>query len=160
MQYLWLVAVSIALACLQHGCLASWTIAPDLPLALAAWAMIHGDDDGVVLRPWLIGLCRDLVDPGTQDGGDHFYLIAYGMMGLVFMPLRAWLFRSRATARGGWAAHGSVVLARGDARLGGMHMRLLPTVLVALATALAAIALGWLLAGLPRPLRPVRAGGA
>ncbi len=77
-------------------------------------------------------------------------------MGLVFMPLRAWLFRSRAVAWGGWAAICSVVLALVDARLGGMHMRLAPTALAAFRTAGAAMGLGWLLAGLPRPLRPVQ----
>lgn len=155
-----LFVLALLLACLQHGQLAFWPLAPDLPLALAAWAMVDGDDEGVVLRPWLIGLARDLIAPGVQAGGDVFYTCAYGGLGLCFMPLRAWLFRSRAIAWGGWAFLASLVLATIDARLGGVHLHLVPALLIAVLTAGASMALGWLFGGLPRSLQVVRTGGA
>jgi hypothetical protein len=152
--------IAVALSCLQHGRLAWWGLAPDLPLALAAWSMVDGDDDGVVLRPWLVGLCRDLIAPGMGSGGGCYYTIAYGCLGLCFLPLRSWLFRSRAIAWGGWAFICSVVLTLIDSRLGGVSVTTVGTVLVPALTAGAAMLIGWLLGGLPPWLRPLRAGGA
>jgi hypothetical protein len=150
--------IALAMALIEHGRLAFWPLAPDLPLALAAWSMVDGDDDGVVLRPWLVGVCRDLVDPGV--GGGCFYTIAYGLLGLCFMPLRSWLFRSRAIAWGGWALICSLLLHLVDARLG--SDRLIPAMMLseAVLTALTAMAVGWLLGGLPARLRPLATGGA
>jgi hypothetical protein len=152
--------IALLLACLQHSRLAFWPYAPDLPLALAAWAMVVGDDEGVLLRAWIVGLCRDLVDPGTEYGRECFYTIAYGCVGLAFTPVRAYLFRSRAIAWGGWALACSLVLALVDCRLAGVGVPWITVGVDAVLTAWAAMALGWLLGGLPESLRPLRAGGA
>ncbi len=160
MQMALFVLVAVLLACVQHGRLAFWPLAPDLPLALAAWAMVDGDDDGVVLRSWIVGLCRDLVDPGVRYGGECFYTITYTCLGLLYMPMRAWLFRSRAIAWGGWAWVCSLAISLIDGRLGSVHQGLPAMLAVAVLTACAAMGLGWLLGGLPPALRPIRAGGA
>jgi len=151
-------AIALALSCLQQDRLAWWPLAPDLPLALAAWSMVDGDDDGVVLRPWLVGVMRDLVAPGIGNG--CYYMIAYGVLGLCFLPLRAWLFRSRAIAWGGWACLCSLVLTAIDTRLSAVALHPARMVIISMLTALAAMALGWLLGGLPTWLKPLRAGGA
>jgi hypothetical protein len=156
----WFTLIALLLSCLQHGRLAGWSIAPDLPLALAAWAMVDGDDDGVLVRAWIVGLCRDLADPGTDYGREGFYTIAYGCLGLAFTPVRAYLFRSRAIAWGGWAFVCALILALVDHRLGGVRMAWGATVSMALLTALAAMGLGWALGGLPEGMRPLKAGGA
>jgi hypothetical protein len=152
--------IALLLACLQHSRLAWWPVWPDLPLALAAWAMVDGDDEGVVLRAWIVGLCRDLVDPGTEYGRECFYTIAYGCVGLAFMPVRSYLFRSRALGWGGWACACSLVLALIDYRLGGVRVPWGTVAIDAMLTGAAAMLIGWLFSGLPEPLRPLRAGGA
>jgi len=156
--------IALALSCLEHDRLAWWPLAPDLPLALAAWSMVDGDDDGVVLRPWLVGVMRDLVAPGigigSGIGSGCYYMIAYGALGLCFLPLRAWLFRSRAIAWGGWACICSLLLTAIDARLSGVAVHPARIAIISVFTALAAMAIGWLFSGLPTWLKPLRAGGA
>ncbi len=152
--------IALSLCCLQHGRLASYAIGPDLPLALAAWAMVDGDDEGVLLRAWITGICRDLVDPGAEYGKECFYTIAYGSLGLAFTPVRNYLFRSRAIGWGGWALACYLVVAIADHRLAGVSIPWRVVFANALLTALAAMAIGWLLSGLPERYRPLGEGGA
>jgi hypothetical protein len=159
-RLVYFAVIAILLACAQHGRLAWWGLAPDLPLALAAWSMVDGDDEGVVVRPWLVGLCRDLVAPGLGAGGGCYYTIAYGCLGLCFLPLRSWLFRSRAIAWGGWAFICSALLTLVDSRLGGISVSGGFLLAIACLTAAAAMVIGWLFGGLPLWLRPLRTGGA
>lgn len=149
--------IAVALCLLQHSLLAAWWWAPDLPLALAAWAMVDGDEDGVLLRALLLGLVRDLIDPGSE----WFHAVAYTLLALAFLPVRGWLFRTRGLAWALWACVASLVLALADAATASLSC-LDPAVLALMVpgTGLAAIAVGWLFGGLPRALRPVGSGGA
>ena len=72
---------------LFHARLAGWVVAPDLPLALVAWAVVCGDTHVWMLRVWIIGPLRDLVDPGSQwfHAGAHLLLVA------ALIPLRRWI---------------------------------------------------------------------
>ena len=157
MRLAWFAVLAVLLCLLQHGPLATWWWAPDLPLALAAWAMVDGDADGVPLRAALVGLIRDLVDPGSTC----FHVLVLGGTGLGFLLLRPYLFRSRWQAWGLWAAVLTglvsaidlVVAGPGDLRPAGIPI-------LACGTALAAVAFGWLLGGLPGWLRPMARAGA
>lgn len=162
MRLAWFALIALLLSLLQHGPLAGWTVAPDLPLALAAWAMVDGDDDGVLLRAWLVGVIHDLVDPGTGYGRGHdlFHAIAYACLGLAFIPARSWLFRSRALGWGGWAFACALAVSLVDHRLGGVPIAYGPVIASAALTGGAAMAIGWLLGGLPESVRPLRTGAA
>lgn len=83
---LWIVLAVVA-AVLQHARLAAWPVAPDLPLALVAWAVVVGDPQAWMWRVWLAGALRDPIDPGSQwfHAGAHLVLV------LALMPLRRWL---------------------------------------------------------------------
>lgn len=83
---LWIGVVVVA-AVLQHARLAAWPVAPDLPLALVAWAVVVGDPQAWMWRVWLAGALRDPIDPGSQwfHAGAHLVLV------LALMPLRRWL---------------------------------------------------------------------
>lgn len=83
---LWLL-LAVAAAVLQHARLAGWPSAPDLPLALAAWALVVGDPRAAWWRVWLIGPCRDLVDPGSQ----WFHAGAHALLALAVGPAARWL---------------------------------------------------------------------
>lgn len=149
--------LAVLAAVVQHSLLAIWWWAPDLPLALAAWAMVDGDEDGVVLRALLLGLVRDLVDPGSE----WFHTAAYAGLAFAFLPVRGYLFRTRGLAWALWAAVCSLLLALIDWISAGFSAS--DPVAVAgmtVGTALAAMPIGWLFGGLPRLLRPVGVGGA
>jgi hypothetical protein len=83
---LWILLIVCA-AVLQHARLCAYPVAPDLPLALAAWAVVVGDPQAWMWRVWLAGALRDPVDPGSQwfHAGAHLALI------LLLVPLRRWL---------------------------------------------------------------------
>ncbi|MEK7416047.1 MAG: hypothetical protein AAB263_22310 [Planctomycetota bacterium] len=83
---LWIVLVLTA-SVLFHARLAGWVVAPDVPLALVAWAMVCGDARVWMLRVWIIGPLRDLIDPGSQwfHAGTHLLFVA------ALIPLRRWI---------------------------------------------------------------------
>jgi hypothetical protein len=83
---LW-IAIVLCAAVLMHARLAAYPVAPDLPLALAAWAVVVGDPQAWMWRVWLAGALRDPVDPGSQwfHAGAHLALI------ILLVPLRRWL---------------------------------------------------------------------
>jgi len=83
---IWIAAILCAVV-LQHARLAGWPVAPDLPLALAAWAVVVGNSQAWMWRVWLAGALRDPVDPGSQwfHAGAHLVLV------LVLLPVRRWI---------------------------------------------------------------------
>ena len=144
-------------AVVDHACLTRWPASPDLTLAFAAWAMVDGDEDGVVWRALIAGLARELVDPVATG----FHLGAMLALAVVFLPLRRFFFRARSTAWAVWAGLAYLLVRGADGVLTGFgdHQ---PAVLVigTLGTALVAVACGWLFGGLPAALRPVPPSGA
>jgi hypothetical protein len=156
-RYVVLAIIALALSLLQYGWLARSQVTPDLPLALAAWAMVDGTEDGVLWRAWLVGLLADLIDPGS----DCFHAVAFLLLALAYLPVRSLVFRTRVAGWGGWAAICSLLLAIGDGWVGGFGDSTWKTMALAAAeTALAAMAIGWLFGGLPGALQPVGRGGA
>ena len=144
-------------AIIDHACLSAWWFAPDLSLALAAWAMVDGTEDGVVGRACLAGIARDLADPV----GFGFHTLVLTLLGVAFLPLRRFLFRTRAAAWMVWAATCFVLVRLIDGALTGFgDLTVQRLVIGALSTAVTAVACGWLFGGLPKALRPVGAGGA
>jgi hypothetical protein len=152
-----LLTIALALCVLYHARLAGSAVAPDLPLALAAWAMVDGDDEGVVFRAWAIGVVRDLIDPGSV-----WFHAACGLaLGMAMVPVRRMLFRTRWAAWGGMGVAASAFVQVCDVVVSGAGGRpWWQPLAVALLTGLAAVALGWLMAALPKDLRLVREAGA
>ena len=157
MRLAWFCVLAVLACLVQHGVLATWWWAPDLPLALAAWAMVDGDEDGVPLRAGLIGLIRDLIDPGSL----YFHVAMLSIAAIAFLFLRPYLFRGRAVAWGLWAAALTTFVLSFDLIISGPgDLRPATLPLIVVGTALMAMILGWLLAGLPGWLRPVARAGA
>jgi hypothetical protein len=157
MRLAWFCVLALLACLVQHGVLATWWWAPDLPLALAAWAMVDGDEDGVPLRAGLVGLIRDVVDPGSLC----FHVLVLSAAACAFLFLRPLLFRGRALAWGLWAALLTTVVLGLDLLISGPgDLRPATAPLVVVGTALTTMLLGWLLAGLPGWLRPVARAGA
>ena len=166
MAYAVLLALALLFGIFQHSCLSFSPLAPDLPLALAAWAMVDGTEEGVLLRAWLIGLCGDLTDPASTalsgfDLGACFHTICYLLLAMIFLPLRGFLFRGRITGWAAWAMLSYLLLNiidrwRSGGGDGGLTLLLANGVL----TGLVAIPLGWALNHLPRRLHPIGEGGA
>lgn len=153
MGFVVLVVLAILAAVLQHTVLATVPWAPDVPLALLAWATVAGDERLMLVRAWTIGLVRDCVDPGSTC----FHTVAYFLLALAFLPARSLVFHGRAAAWIASAFTASLLLAAIDRLLGGvplLHGWGRPA-LVALLTALATLPIGWLFGGLPRAIRPV-----
>ena len=153
-----LLVLALLLALLQHGLLATQPSAPDLPLALLAWVVVAGDERRLLLRAWSIGLIRDVIDPGSVV----FHTAGYFALALVFLPLRQMVFHGRAVAWIGWAVGASLLLTAIDRLLGGIALGAPWTqaLMVALATGLATLAIGWLFGGLPKVIRPLPVAGA
>jgi hypothetical protein len=152
-----LIVITVCLATVQYGWLSRWPSAPDLLLALAAWAMVDGTEDGVVLRAWLVGLLADALDPGSEC----FHALMFLGLALAYLSVRDLVFRSRITGWGVWALICSLVSALVDGWVSGFGDATGGSMVVsALWTALAAMGLGWLLRGLPGTLQPVGKGGA
>lgn len=153
---IYLILVLLA-AIIDHACLSAWWFAPDLSLALAAWAMVDGSEDGVVGRACLAGIARDLADPV----GFGFHTLVLTLLGVAFLPVRRFLFRTRAAAWMVWAASCFIVVRVIDGVVTGFgDLSLQRLVIGALTTAVTAVVCGWLFGGLPKSLRPVGVGGA
>ncbi len=148
-----LFAIALLIALVQHGLLATVPLAPDLPLALVAWAVVAGGESGLLLRAWLVGLARDLVDPGSLC----FHTVAYFLLALAFLPVRPLIHHGRSPGWMGYAAVSCVLITLADRWLAGIRVwwPVAPILAVAGLTALATVACGWLMQGLPRPLRPI-----
>ncbi len=157
MRYLVLALIALALSLVQYSWLSRSPYSPDLPLALAAWAMVDGTEDGVLWRAWVVGLVSDLVDPGSEC----FHAIAFLLLALCYLPVRSLVFRTRVAGWAGWAMICSLLVTIADGWVGGFGDSTWKTMsLDALETALAAMAIGWLFGGLPGALHPVGKGGA
>jgi hypothetical protein len=83
---LWIL-VALVLCVVQHTCLAGWTITPDLPLALAAYAVVAGLAQPWILRLWIIGPIRDVLDPGSE----WFHAGVHVLFLLAVLPTQRWL---------------------------------------------------------------------
>jgi hypothetical protein len=153
----WYILLVMLAALVDHAWLSAFWWTPDLSLALAAWAMVDGDEDGVVWRALLAGFARDLVDPA----GGGFHLIALTAVGILFLPLRRFLFQTRGAAWAVWACLVYLLVRSADAVISGLGEALPRQMMIgACTTALAAVVCGWLLGGLPERFRPVARGGA
>ena len=157
MRYGLLVILALGLALIQHSWLSSWPLAPDLPLALLAWVVVDGTDKGVLIRAWIVGLMRDLVDPGSI----YFHTAAYLLLAIAFLPARQLVFRTRAAGWAGFAAIASVLVAQIDRVIsGGGDGGILGQMATAMLTAVATFPLGWTLGFLPAPIHPAGKAGA
>lgn len=157
MRWIVLIIIAVMLGLLQYGWTARWVSGPDLLLALAAWAMVDGTEDGMVMRAWLIGLIADMLDPGSEC----FHALMFLGLAVLYLPLRSVIFRSRVTGWAAWAFIGTMLSALVDGWVSGFgDARGWVLLLSALWTAVAAMAIGGLFRGLPGPLQPVGKGGA
>lgn len=145
-------------ACLvQVSVLAAWPLMPELPLALVAWAMIDGTEDGVLGRAWVTGLVYDLCDPASE----WFHVVAFTGIALALLPIRNLLFRKRWAAWAGWAAACTLLVALMDGWAGGWgDTDLMVFNAQTLLNAAAAAVLGWVVAVIPHPWHPLGKGGA
>lgn len=156
MGFVVLVIVALMAASVQHGYLVDWPVAPDLPLALAAWAIAGGGARWMLLRAWLVGAMRDLADPASLC----FHAVAYTVFALLFLPVRGVVYRGRGISWAFLASGGSLTLRWADRWWIGLDpfADFTTGLLVAICTGLAALAIGWLMQGLPIWLRPVETG--
>lgn len=156
-RYAVLVLIALMLGLLQYGPLARLPLAPDLLLAFAAWAMVDGTEDGVLMRAWLIGMVADALDPGSLT----FHTLGFLALALAYLPVRDLIFRTRFTGWAGWAAICALTLALADGWVGGFGDatggRILGNTVL---TAIAAMGIGWLFGSLPTAVQPVGRGGA
>jgi hypothetical protein len=142
----WYIVLVLLAALVDHAWLSAYWWAPDLSLALAAWAMVDGDEDGVVWRALLAGCARDLIDPA----GGGFHVLTLTAVGILFLPLRRFLFHTRGAAWAVWACVVYLLVRCADVACTGLGEALPRQLAIgALSTATAAIACGWLLGGLP-----------
>jgi len=153
-----LILAAVVLAVVQHGELVRWPWAPDLPLALVAWTIVAGNARSLLVRAWLVGAMRDIIDPASLC----FHAVAYTLLAVAFLPVRAVVYRGRGL---GWAAlafSGSLILRWADRWWIGLppFASFTEGIAIATTTALAALFIGWLLGGLPTWLRPVASGEA
>ena len=153
-----LLMLALLASLLQHGLLATLPTAPDLPLALLAWAVVAGDERLLLLRAWAIGLIRDLVDPGSVV----FHTAAYLGLALIFLPMRQMVFHGRAVAWIGWAVAASLLLTAVDRMLSGVGLGApwRTAAIIAGLTGAMTLAIGWIFSGLPKVLRPLPDAGA
>jgi hypothetical protein len=157
MRWLLLALLALLAALVQHTVFGLGGVAPDLTLALAAWALVDGDDGTVPLRLFLIGALRDLVAPGSEA----FHASVLLILAVLFWPARRLLLRRHPL---GWAGAGvllALALPAIDAALysaGGMWFS--AVVWSAVLTGIAAVGCGWTFGGLPGRWRPVAAAGA
>lgn len=158
MGFFVLILLAVVAAMVQHGTLVHWPVAPDLPLALAAWTIVGGGARWMLVRAWLVGAMRDLADPASLC----FHAVAYTLFALLFLPARGVIYRGRGTGWAVLAAGSSLVLRLADRWWIGIDPFADFTLglLEALLTGLAALAIGWLFSGLPTWVRPMEAGEA
>jgi hypothetical protein len=153
---LFLILASAA-ALVQTSVFAAFPIMPELPLALAAWAMIDGTEDGMLVRVWVTGLLYDLVDPGSVC----FHAVAYLILAMALLPIRHLWFRRRVTGWAVWAAICSLLVTAIDGWLGGWGDTTWAVASAqALLTGAGAATLGWMVAVIPHPWHPLGQGGA
>lgn len=145
-------------ACLiQVSVLAAYPLMPELPLALAAWAMIAGTEEGVLGRAWATGLVYDLMDPGSE----WFHVVTLVLLALALLPMRNLLFRRRWAAWAAWAAVCVLLVTLADAWVGGWGDTDAWVLMAQMTlTAAAAAGLGWLMAAVPHPWHPLGKAGA
>lgn len=86
MRLLGWILLALCACLVQHARLDAWSVVPDLPLALAAWATASGDERAWMLRVWLVGAVRDRIDPGSQ----WFHAAAHLVLIIAAIPLRRW----------------------------------------------------------------------
>ena len=158
MRWLLLILVAACLAVWQHTQLSLWNSwAPQLSVALMAWAVVDGDDGTVPLRAFLIGAITDLADPAS----DCFHAAVFTALAVPVWLLRQLLLRTHPLGWAGVAVLLSLLVTAIDAALSGVGDLTAGRALArALLTGLAAVLLGWLLGGLPGRWRPVAAAGA
>ena len=156
-RLIWYILLVLLAAVVDYAWLSAYWWTPDLSLALAAWAMVDGDEDGVVWRALLAGCARDLVDPA----GAGFHILSLTAVGILFLPLRRFLFQTRGAAWAVWACLVYLLVRFADVATSGFGEAVPRQVVVgALGTAATAAACGWLFGGLPERFRPVGRGGA
>lgn len=142
----WLL-LALCLALIQTSRLSAWPVAPDLLVALSAWAVTCGDARAWMLRVWLVGAVRDLTDPGSV----WFYAASHLVLIVACMPLQRWLPAQPWLALASVGAGMSLMLQAIDIVVGGLgawtwwHGGV-----DAALTAAAAVALGWLM---PAPVK-------
>jgi hypothetical protein len=156
-RYVVLIIIATALAVLQCSWLGAYPTAPNLLLALAAWAMVDGTEHGVIPRAWVIGTIADIFDPASIA----FHALTFMTLAIIYLPIRSLIFRSRITGWAAWAFIATMLFHLCDGWMSGFgdgngwYLFLSATW-----TALVAVAFGWLLKGLPDVLQPVGKGGA
>jgi hypothetical protein len=155
----WLTTIVLALtlSILQHGWLATWPVAPDLTLALMAWLIVDGSDRGVLVRAWLVGVSRDLIDPGSV----YFHAIGYSALALAFLPVRSLVFHARGLTWAVTAFIASLVLSAVDRMLTGPgDGGYVVMIAIALMTGLCAPIFGGIFSRLPHMIHPAGKGMA
>ncbi|HYE05534.1 MAG TPA: hypothetical protein VEL07_08380 [Planctomycetota bacterium] len=154
----WVILVVLSLICavLQHSWLAQWPLAPDLPLALLAWMVVDGSDDGVLIRAFVVGLVRDCVDPASVC----FHTFAYFVLALAFLPARPLVFRTRTVGWAAFAALATVLLLSLDRLTGGGDATVVVVLAIAILTAASTWPLGWPWRFVPGSMHPAGKGGA
>ena len=136
----WLL-LALCLGLVQASRLTAWPVAPDLPLALAAWAVTCGDARAWMLRVWLVGALRDLTDPGST----WFYAASHLVLIAACVPLQRWLPAQPWLALASVGAGMSLVVQAIDIVIGGLGgWTWWSGGVDAGLTALAAVAFGWL----------------
>ena len=157
MRFVVLIIIATALAVLQYSWFGAYPAAPNLLLALAAWAMVDGTQQGVIPRAWVIGTIADVFDPGSVV----FHALTFITLAIIYLPIRSLIFRSRMTGWASWAFIATILVHLCDGWIAGFgdgsgwNM-----IFSAMGTAMVAVAFGWLLKGLPEVLQPVGKGGA
>ncbi len=156
-RYVVLIFVAVLLAVLQYSWFGNFPSAPNLLLALAAWAMVDGTQRGVVPRAWIIGTIADLFDPASIA----FNALMFLSLAIIYLPVRALIFRSRMTGWAAWAFIAMMIMQFVDGSLYGFgDSNPLIMMIAASWTAIVAVALGWMFRGIPKTFHPIGQGGA
>ncbi len=157
MRWFAFLVLALSVCLLQHSLLGNLRFVPDLPLALAMWAMVDGDEDGFIQRAWLVGVVRDLIDPA----GGCFHSAAYLLLAAAYLPLRGIFFRTRGAGWGTVTFAAAIVVPGLDGLVSGWgDLSPLQVVANAALTAGVAVCFGWVCNGLPPALSPVGKAGA
>ncbi|NRA40341.1 MAG: hypothetical protein HRU15_19510 [Planctomycetes bacterium] len=89
MHYFIFAALALTLAFFHFTRMSSSLAGPDLSLALLAWCIIASSERMVLIRAWFLGMCMDMVDPGSHS----FYMLSYTFLAVVFLPMRSVVFQ-------------------------------------------------------------------
>ncbi len=152
MRHVVFVLIVIVLALMEGSVLATYTGAPDLLLAFAAWSIVAGDRRGMPLRIWLLGMLADLLIPG--DIG--YSLVLFGTGALLFLPVRSYLF---ATLPVSWLVV-CIGLLLWEVPVYLLFHHSLPPLdaiwlVMCLSTLLLVVVIGWLAQAIPERLHPL-----